>query len=264
MNTSINTLYPGTWDIISGYRGSISHGMYVPKNEPNCIDDKDTMHVCVPPIDYYLGTKQYGSRGTKEIAEGEWDIVVYEFKKYISLLAKGNPNVISLLWLDETMYLKRTTEGHLLISERDIFNSKQIYHSFIGYSYGQLHRMTHMAFRGYMGEKRKSLVEKFGYDTKNAAHLIRLMCMCIEFLNEHKFYVLRHDNQQLLEIKRGEWDLEKVKEEADRLFKRAEVAYDKCSLPSQADEELINKLSIKILQDRLRFYETCIRGELWA
>jgi len=29
------------WSILTAYRGSISHGMYVPKNDPNCIDDKD-------------------------------------------------------------------------------------------------------------------------------------------------------------------------------------------------------------------------------
>ena len=40
------------WCILHGYRGSIAHGMYEPTTEPNSIDDKDTMGVCVPPIDY--------------------------------------------------------------------------------------------------------------------------------------------------------------------------------------------------------------------
>lgn len=35
-------------------------------------------------------------------------------------------------------------------------------------------------------------------------------------------YVRRHDAQQLLEIKRGEWTLDQVKAESDRLFKNAE------------------------------------------
>lgn len=30
------------WAILSGYRGSIAHGMYVPNSNPNSIDDKDT------------------------------------------------------------------------------------------------------------------------------------------------------------------------------------------------------------------------------
>lgn len=32
-----------------GYRGSIAHGMYVPNTDPNSIDDKDVMGVCIPP-----------------------------------------------------------------------------------------------------------------------------------------------------------------------------------------------------------------------
>jgi len=52
-----------------------------------------------------------------------------------------------------------------------------------------------------MGAKRKSLVEKFGYDTKNAAHLILLLRMGIEFLSVGVLHVKRHDAQELLEIK---------------------------------------------------------------
>ena len=59
------------WAIMTMYRGSIAHGMYVPTNDPNSIDDKDVMSICVPPIDYYFGLKQYGSHGTKEITYDE-------------------------------------------------------------------------------------------------------------------------------------------------------------------------------------------------
>ena len=89
------------WCILSMYRGSIAHGMYVPNSDPNSIDDKDAMVICVPPIEYYYGLRQFGSRGTQEIKRNEWDIVVYEARKFLSLLAQGNPNVLMVLWLDE-------------------------------------------------------------------------------------------------------------------------------------------------------------------
>ncbi len=54
----------GDWCILHAYRGSIAHGMYEPNSEPGSIDDKDTMAVCVPPIEYYFGLREYGSRGT--------------------------------------------------------------------------------------------------------------------------------------------------------------------------------------------------------
>ncbi|KKL75301.1 hypothetical protein LCGC14_2056220, partial [marine sediment metagenome] len=86
----------GDWSILTTYRGSIAHGLYVPQSDPNSIDDKDIMAVCVPPPEYYIGLKQYGSRGTKEIKQDEWDIVIYEMKKFMGMLENGNPNVLGM------------------------------------------------------------------------------------------------------------------------------------------------------------------------
>lgn len=236
------------WAILIGYRGSIAHGMYIPGSDSTFIDDKDIMAVCVPPIEYYFGLAQYGSRGTKEIKKDEWDIVIYEAKKFIKLLSVGNPNVLSLLWLDPEHYLYKDNAGQLLLDNRNIFVGKHIYKSFVGYAQSQLHRMTHMTCQGYMGEKRKKLVEKFGYDTKNAAHLIRLLKMAIEFLRDGRLHVHRHDAQQLLEIKRGKWKLKRVKAEADRLFKQAEDAYLASKLPDKPDNSEINRICIGIIR----------------
>jgi hypothetical protein len=154
-----------------------------------------------------------------------------------------------MLWLERKHYIHLDPAGQRLIDARDLFSSKRAYHAFNGYAYGQLKRMTHLAFKGYMGAKRKELVEKFGYDTKNAAHLVRLLRMGIEFLNEGRLYVERPDAPQLLEIKRGEWTLEQVKAEADRLFKRAEEAYDRTSLPNHPATEEVEKLCVDILKE---------------
>lgn len=234
--------------ILSMYRGSIAHGMYVPSSDPHSIDDKDVMSVCVPPVEYYLGLKQFGSRGTREIKRGEWDIVVYEARKMIGLLAKGNPNVLMALWLDDKHYLKVTEAGQLLLDNRDLFTGKHVYRSFTGYAYSQLKRMTHFSFEGYMGEKRKRLVEKFGYDTKNAAHLVRLLRMGIEFLTDGQMYVERHDAVQLLQIKHGEWTLERVQEEATRLFASAEQAYIESKLPAGTDPVAVSQLCTEVVQ----------------
>lgn len=239
------------WCILSGYRGSIAHGMYVPNSDPNSIDDKDVMAICCPPIDHYFGTRAFGSRGTKEFKIDEWDVVVYEVRKFISLLTKANPNVLSLLWLEKQHQLKVTEAGQLFIDNRDAFVTKKAYHSFVGYAHGQLHRMTHHAFEGYMGEKRKALVEKYGYDTKNAAHLIRLLRMGCEFLVDGELQVERPDAQQLLEIKRGKWTLEQVKSEAEQLFKDARVAHIQSSLPVAPDLGRINDLCVKIVKTHL-------------
>ena len=246
------------WAILSAYRGSIAHAMWIPNTDPNSIDDRDTMTVCVPPKDYYFGyppgfgsNQIFPTNGTKEIKDGEWDIVAYEAKKFIGLLAQGNPNVLSMLWVDKKYILKETIEGIYLRDMRHIFVGKHVYHSFTGYAYGQLHRMTHFVGKGYMGEKRKGLVEKYGYDTKNAAHLIRLLRMGIEFLADGELRVTRSDAAQLLEIKRGEWTIGQVEKEAEHLFRLAETTYNTSALPEKPDYAAINAVSIKIIENAL-------------
>ena len=234
------------WCILLGYRGSVAHGMYVPNSDPNSIDDIDLMGVCVPPLDYYFGLKQYGSRGTREITHDPFDVVIYEAKKMIGLLAQGNPNVLSLLWLDG--YIKMTKAGRLLVDNRQLFMGKNIYNSFVGYAHSQLQRMTRFKHEGYMGEKRTALVEKYGFDCKNAAHLIRLLRMGIEALSTGELVVRRPDAEELLAIKRGEWSLEKVQHEAQRLFDECRDAKNTSPLPDEPDKEVVNSLCVEVIR----------------
>jgi uncharacterized protein len=235
------------WCILHAYRGSIAHGMYEPNHEPNSIDDKDTMAFCVPSIEHYYGLSQYGSRGTKEIKHGEWDIVIYEARKAVRLLQGGNPNVLSILWLEPNYYIDIQGAGQHLIDNRHMFVGRHVFKPFVGYAKQQLYKMEHGAFKGYMGDKRKQLVERHGYDTKNAAHLIRLLRMGIEFLRDGELNVMRYDAPELLAIKHGEWSLERIKTEAEHLFRRAEEVYDRSTLPAGPDRDAINRLCVEVV-----------------
>lgn len=240
-NTSLNE-----WSILLSYRGSIAHGMYL----ENISDDKDYISICIPDKDYYLGLKNFGSRGTQEIKEGELDIVAYEFKKAICMLEKGNPNIITLLWNDPQFILKASEEGKHLIRNRHIFANKNIYHSFCGYAKNQMIKMVSGSFQGYMGAKRKELFIKHGYDCKNAAHLIRLLKMSEEFLRLGEFQVLRPDANILLDIKNGLWTIDNIRKEAEGLFKACEEAYNKSRLPEKTNFDDVNKLCMEILEMR--------------
>jgi predicted nucleotidyltransferase len=169
----------------------------------------------------------------------------------LHLLKKSNPNVLSCLWLPDKHVLHWTPLWQVILDNKHWFVSKQAYHAFSGYAHSQFKRMTHLACEGYMGEKRKQLVAKHGYDTKNAAHLIRLLQMGVEFLTEGRLYVERENASELLAIKDGAYTLEQVKEKAERLFKLAEEAYVNSSLPSEPNE-LIETLCVNCLRDALR------------
>ena len=109
--------------------------------------------------------------------------------------------------------------------------------------------MTRGEFHGYMGDKRKQLVQEHGYDTKNAAHLIRLLRMGKEFLVDGILNVKRPDSQELIDIKKGLWTLEKVHEYADKEFALLNEAYIHSKLPSQVDTGKIDDLLVGIVDD---------------
>jgi len=102
---------------------------------------------------------------------------------------------------------------------------------------------------GYMGKKRRELVRRVGYDAKNAAHLIRLLRMGIEFLTEGTLHVERADGPELLDIKRGEWSLDRVKSESERLFQLAQEAYVRSSLPAEPDHLKAERLCVEMISD---------------
>ena len=261
----IEDLFPDNL-ILCGYRGSFAQNTYIPSTDPNSIDDIDLMGVYLAPPEYYIGlgfSDNVDQRYNKAIEHfiDCWDAVSYELRKFMRLLLKSNPNVLSLLWIKDEFYFPiipcpYKEFGKTLIKNRDIFVSKNAYEAFVGYADGQLKKMTHFKKEGYMGEKRKKLVEKYGFDVKNASHLIRLLKMGIEYLNEGKLNVFRTDDvDMLIDIKTGKWGLEKVKKEADILFEAAKDAYEKSPLPEEPDVEKAEELMMTIIKSYLKEVE---------
>lgn len=226
--------------------GSHSHGTYIPPTDEFGIDDVDLMVIVVPPPQFKLGLKSW-EHG--EYKHGKWDVVLYEWGKWLNMLRKSNPNVLGTLWLEpeDTLEFVRPYQAdpfapwRAVKDNREKFISKQMYPAFIGYARGQLHKMTHHVHQGYMGDKRTRLVERFGYDVKNAAHLVRLLRMACEAFETGKLVVRRPDAADLKEIKAGVWSLHKVEVEAESLFARAERALAGSALADYPDDLFIQK-----------------------
>ncbi len=301
------------------YRGSIAHNLYVPKSDPAHIDDVDLLGGVIAGRECYLGLRQWGSRGTKEQKQGQYDVVLYEARKLFSLLLQGNPNVLATLWVHPRHVIHASETGRRLLAARGLFVGKHVYKPFAGYAAAQLAKMesrepaelreylgvtAELKYRGihpnhkgehvplpddhpaqfgawsaekliqrlrtyqkkgenigYMGDKRKRLVLEHGYDTKNAAHLIRLLRMGTEFLATGEMQVYRTtDRQELLNIKAGKWQLRDVKEEAERGFAACKEALAKSDLPEKPARDRTELLLIEILEDSL--YQSTLNQEI--
>lgn len=291
------------------YRGSVAHGMYVKPENPDSIDDIDLMGFVFGELKDYFGLGEWGSRGTKEIKAGRYDVVLYEARKAVTLLLQGNPNIMSMLWVAPAFRLVQGDAAKQLIANRYLFVGKHVYNAFAGYAHQQLEKMetrdpaelreylavtAEMKYRGihpnhkgetfpwfsrdtgemrdvanwdaeklrarlthyhkkgenlgYMGEKRKQLVLRHGYDSKNAAHLIRLLRMCVEFMKTGEMIVDRPDAAELLDIKAGKWALEDVKRLSTELFAESKSARDASKLPEEPNREEAGRLLVQMIK----------------
>lgn len=223
-----------------GEMGSTSHGTSA---EP--IDDYDCMGIVLPPARNVLGLTKW-EHWVRPPGEDGLDVVLYSLEKYVRLLLKSNPNVMGLLYLPERFILREDSRFSLLRENRDAFVSRQAYFTFVGYARAQMEKMVSAAHRGYMGEKRKELVRRFGMDVKHASHTIRILRMGTEFLRTGEMQVFREDRDELKAIKRGEWTLEEVRAEAERGFQEAKEAYVTSPLPEYPDRERAEALLIAL------------------
>jgi hypothetical protein len=84
-------------------------------------------------------------------------------------------------------------------------------------------------------EARSQLEEQYGYDTKHAAHLIRLLRMGVEILRGEGVKVYRPDAQELLGIRNGSMTYEQVLAHAEDLNKEMESLYETTKLQHNVD-----------------------------
>lgn len=230
---------PGSQLVSLHVVGSHAHGTHVPPTDPTGTDDIDLLAVYLPPPAFVFGLDRW--EGTQQWV-GSHDVVAYSLAKLLRLLAKSNPNVLGLLFMPVDTLLYTSAIWERLLTYRADLLTKEAFHSFAGYAKGQLHRMEHNACEGYMGEKRKRLVAQHGYDTKNAAHLLRLLTMCIELMESGSFQVRRPDAEYFKQIKRGDYTLEEIKQKATELFVRAETAHAQSLLPERIDRPGVSTL----------------------
>jgi predicted nucleotidyltransferase len=203
--------------------------------------DFDYRGICFPPEDSMLGLKSF-----EQHEEKDPDRVVYSLRKFINLALQNNPNILELLYVPSENIKVRSRIYDQLCENRERFLSKRIFKSYMGYAQAQLHRLDKCHVEN-MTSKRKENVEKFGYDTKAAMHLFRLLFQCKE-LGETRTLTLPLTGDKrklLLDVKTGAFALEGVKWLAhEYFFDLREYVEAKSSLPADPDFNFWNEFCV--------------------
>jgi uncharacterized protein len=99
---------------------------------------------------------------------------------------------------------------------------------------------------------RAELEAKFGYDTKHAMHLVRLMRMGEEILRTGKVLVKRPDREELLAIRRGAWKYEDLIKYAKTMDETMAEAEKVSPLPKRPNREKLDEICMRVVEIYVR------------
>ncbi|MBX2801304.1 MAG: nucleotidyltransferase domain-containing protein [Myxococcales bacterium] len=129
------------------------------------------------------------------------------------------------------------------------------------------YRAAKRAFRQYQHWKthrnpdRAALEERYGYDTKHGAHLVRLLRMAFEILSTGRVHVWRgaedggpDDVEELQAIRRGAWSYEALVTWADAQTERIDewLKHHRSPVPEGPDREHLDALCVELMAACLR------------
>jgi uncharacterized protein len=106
-------------------------------------------------------------------------------------------------------------------------------------------------WRQHRNPARAALEARFGYDTKHAMHLIRLLRMGLEILSTARVVVRRPDAAELRAIRAGEWSFDRLTAETEALETALAAAESSTSLRAMPDEGGLNHECAAIVADVL-------------
>lgn len=237
--------------------GSTLHGTAVDDG----LEDLDMMAVVVErprqfcgfgPVDTWVHrTKPVGVRSEA----GDVDLAVYGLRKFLGLALKGNPAILLAFFAPEK-YMRRTdVRGRQLQALAPYIVSKQAFNPFRGYIKQQHERL--LGLRGQRNVTRPELVDRYGYDTKYAGHIVRLGFQGEELLLTGNLTLPMPQEQRdlVLKVRTGGYSLAGVSELIIDAEARLQSAFEHSTLRLWPDKETVEKWMLRTYLTAWRSHE---------
>lgn len=225
--------------------GSTVHGISVGG------DDRDELGMCLELPEYVTGVNTRFEQYERHTAwdrpgglanrsgVGDLDVTIYSARKWCRLALAGNPTVLLVLFVPDPAIVYRAAAAAELLGNADRFVSRQAAARFRGYLDQQRKAMT--------GEKgahtnRPELVAKHGYDSKFAAHAVRLGVQGVEFLTTGRITLPMPEPHRsyLRSVRAGAVALADVLAVVERADADLARAAGSSTLPDQPDYAWVN------------------------
>lgn len=204
--------------------------------------DTDIKGFGFPPIDALIGLNKFEQQTEKSETE---ESCIYTVGKFLFLCYKGNPTVLEVAFTNKKFHLITSAIG-LEVCEFAQQNllTKALFKPYSAYFRKQVCKLDRPERFG----KRQVLIDKYGFDTKFAAHAYRLGTQCKEIM------VLQSLNPTLgwldqkicRDIREGLFSKEQVKGMLSELDTEMYDAYQASKLSEKPDFHKVNDFIVDI------------------
>lgn len=224
--------------------GSALHGAKV-----GATDDTDIYGVYIEDPEHALGLDSqehyvWSTAGDdRRNGPDDVDVTLYSLRKWAGMAAKGNATALHFLFATPVEIAPAL--WNKVQKNRKVFLARHSARQFLGFADDQFKRLTGEKGSGKKGQ-RPEYIGKFGYDTKAAMHGLRLLYECMELMNIGSITLPRPEKDLLIEVRSGEWTLEKVLAHAKELGRQVEESVRKSPLPERVDRAAISRLVAKL------------------
>jgi predicted nucleotidyltransferase len=155
------------------------------------------------------------------------------------------------LWMDvlevreeELAERTRALAGHALNLPQEVMATLDAEK---GYRAAMRHWEAYQTWKAQRNPARAALEQRFGYDTKHAMHLVRLMRMGLEVLETGDLLVRRSDAGELRAIREGALSFDRLLAEARDLGERMAQTAPTSGLPLDVDRGAIDALAFELM-----------------
>jgi len=243
--------------------GSVAYGVSTDYS------DVDVYGFCMPPKENIFPHKfgyihgfdkpnefeQWSEHHIKDKSNNkEYDFSIYSIMKYFRLVMECNPNMVDSLHVPRECVLHSTQISELIRENRHLFLHKGIWAKFKGYSFSQMHKMKIKTPEE--SSKRYEDVQRHGYSTKFAYHVVRLLSEVEQILTEGTLVLNEKGRrEQLKAIRNGEWTSDQVISWFSSKEVELEKVYNNCSILPYSYKENMPKIKKLLLTCLEMWYE---------
>jgi predicted nucleotidyltransferase len=236
--------------------GSVAYGV------SSDTSDMDVVGFVMPPLDMMFphlrgeipgfGTQvsrfeQYSEHHIMDAeANQEYDFTMYSIVKFFQLCMENNPNMVDTLFVPQRCVLHITPTAQMVRDNRRMFLHRGSFSKFRGYAFSNLSKIRTKA--NSSNPKRQESIQKYGFDTKHAYHVVRLALEAEQILQEGDLDITKN-REVLKSIRRGEWTAKQIENWFTDKERQLDELYQNSTLRSHPDESAIRNLLLSCIEN---------------